>query len=185
LNPNNNDPTLLYGYDPNASTNFVIVDVSPLLAGNIKGDGYYAENENVILSAKPNTGYVFKHWYNSQFGILSDIAVYEFIMSDREVLITAEFALQNNTKEDYVMTKIIAAPNPASGNLNLEIANAIGKAYVTLTNLSGQNVKQLEMTDIHSYPSIQIDLTGIKNGLYILTVMINDRLYREKITIQQ
>jgi hypothetical protein len=185
LDPNNDDPAFLYGYDPNAKTNFVIVDVSPQDSGNIKGEGYYAESENVTLSAKPNTGFVFQHWYSSQFGILSDVAVYEFTMDDREVLITAVFAIANNLNDDHVMAKINAGSNPVSNILNLEIANAYGIALIALTNLSGQIVTQFEVSDIHSNSSIPIDVSGIKNGLYILTVRVNEEQHRKKIIINQ
>lgn len=60
----------------------------------------------------------------------------------------------------------IAYPNPFTDTLHIENVNNVKKA--TVTDLSGITVKTIDK------PSSTINLSGIRSGLYILTLMMND-----------
>ncbi|MBK0384072.1 T9SS type A sorting domain-containing protein [Pedobacter sp. SD-b] len=69
--------------------------------------------------------------------------------------------------KDLSQTNAISYPNPATTSLNIAVpSNFVGSFKVTLTNLNGQKVKELD-TNSFSY---HLDVTTFKRGIYILTI---------------
>jgi len=53
------------------------------------------------------------------------------------------------------------------------------KAMVTIASISGQNILKYETTELKS----TVDMTGVSNGVYIVTVEYKNKLYATKIAI--
>ncbi len=66
--------------------------------GNVSGNGKYRANEEVSISATPNTGYKFQHWVSSGT-VLSTANPFTFSIT-RDTNIVAYFVLDSNTNND-------------------------------------------------------------------------------------
>ena len=59
--------------------------------GSVGGDGVYAPNSAVTISAVPSIGYQFVCWVDETNTPISYSSTYTFIMPDKEVTLTAVF----------------------------------------------------------------------------------------------
>lgn len=71
------------------STFNIDLNVDPLGAGTVNGDGVYEDGETVIVSATPNEGYSFKKW-GEEKSYSSRDSVYSFTAKE-DVTLTASF----------------------------------------------------------------------------------------------
>jgi hypothetical protein len=184
LDPGNLNPEWLYGRDPNAATNFVLVEIFPPKSGMVTGAGYYASDEMVILAAQPTDSFFFLHWKN-QFGqIVSVNQEYQFIMPENEIVLSAVFTnIQSNDSLPRPAYNIEISPIPASDYISLYFTHSAGDASISLTTISGQKIKQLSIKDTHQNPLSRIDLNELNSGIYILSVIANGRLSSHKIIV--
>ena len=186
LDPEGDNPEQLFGYDPNAITNFVLVDINPPLAGLVTGDGYYAENESVSLLAIPNSGYKFLNWTNDSGSIVGVDSTFDFIMPQTEILITANFAdIENTIGLHAVLQKTKIYPNPARNYLWIEFDESLLADTLTLTlyNLQGQKVQEIINQKTSEPLQVRINTQMIPEGVYILTIRTEEVLSAHRIII--
>jgi hypothetical protein len=184
LDPENEDPLFLYGYDPNASTNFVKVDIFPALGGIVTGQGYYAENEIVRLLATPNSGFTFLNWTDTLGQTLSTNTSFQFTMPDKERRILANFkATEVNIPEIHADEKILIYPNPANDQVYLNFKNYRGDAQIKVFNITG-NVIISESINIYTDDyRLRLPLTGMKPGIYFVSIKTGDQVSNLKLII--
>lgn len=80
-------------------------------------------------------------------------------------------------------------PNPSNGilYLDLDIDQADSKVLLLLSDLSGKTIQQEEYNDVpRSVFHIDTDVSGQQNGLYLLSVYVNEQLIgTSKVSIQK
>lgn len=184
LDPNNQSPLRLYGYDPNAITNFVIAWVEPASSGTVSGAGYFAENEPVQLSAIPNEGFKFVNWTDTLDNPLSDELTYTFVMPDEEITLRANFAeIQPHVNEQDTLRSVMLIPNPAQEQVQLRLVNFQGTAQVVLFNSLGQRMRSWNIqTDLTS-EAFPLHLAGLPNGIYFLHIVQENNFMLRKLII--
>ncbi|MBW6481105.1 MAG: T9SS type A sorting domain-containing protein [Bacteroidales bacterium] len=184
LDPENEDPLFLYGYDPNASTNFVKVDIFPALGGIVTGQGYYAENEVVRLHATANTGFTFLNWTDTLGQTLATNTSFQFTMPDKERKILANFkATEVNVPEIHAEENILVYPNPATNEVYMSFRNYQGDAEIKVFNITG-NVIISESLKIYSDDyRLRLPLKGLKPGIYFINVKAGDQISNLKLIV--
>ncbi len=186
LDPDGDGPERLYGYDPNATTNFVHTGVEPPFSGSVSGGGYYAHGEPVILNATPNDGFEFDSWaLPDQENSLRSQKHFEFTMPDHEVFVQANFKQLTNIttpqKQDYELS---IYPNPATHLLHITLKHHPGKISFTLIDLLGRPaLKKEKYMDQQGYFSQQFDLSNVESGLYLLKIRLENEILTRKIII--
>lgn len=140
-------------------------------------DLYRFQTQNYLISApaaNPNCGQDFMI-YGYQLGFyIHVVAVYSpgQIESNYTQTLFVENNLLKNNSFDKQITKIY--PNPTKGIIIVgdENWNKI-EVYDTL----GKKIKEVE-------PKVQIDLSDISKGLYLIKLISNDRILVDKIIIE-
>ncbi|MEM9921486.1 MAG: T9SS type A sorting domain-containing protein [Bacteroidota bacterium] len=79
-------------------------------------------------------------------------------------------------------------PNPTSGILHLKLNVAVpdSKVVMTISDLSGKTIRQKAYADVPvSLYHIQTDMSDQANGLYLMSVRVNDKLIStSKVSVQ-
>jgi hypothetical protein len=72
-------------------------------------------------------------------------------------------------------------PNPTTGIVYIEVpAHEAEKVNVTITDILGNLIRTKEMTDTNI---LQIDLSDQPNGIYLLKIKVNNKLYTYKLSV--
>ncbi len=184
LDPENEDSLFLFGYDPNAKTNFVEVDIFPSLGGTVAGQGFYAENETVILQAIPKDGYTFVNWTDTLGHILSANTSFQFTMPDKKTRVFANFdETQINVPEISVSEKVIVFPNPADYEVHISLDNFYGTAEIRLFSTIGTLVISESVTINSDDQKIVLPLSGMKPGIYFISVKMGNKVSSHKLIV--
>ncbi len=185
LDPENENPEQLFGYDPNAVTSFVVVEIEPPLSGTVAGAGYFAESENVSLSANPSEGFRFKNWTDTLGQIVSENRHFQFVMPETEVNLTANFTDEVNIENLYDPTQDIKIyPNPANQQLKVYFGEVTERVELTLTSMTGQKVMPSVMVDTWEESTHTIYLNHIGSGIYFITLRTENSLITRKVIIK-
>jgi len=184
LDPENEDPLVLFGYDPNAKTNFVKVDIFPASGGSITGPGYYAENEMVRLQATPNDGYTFINWTDTLGQILSANTSFEFTMPDKKTKVFANFdETQINVPEISASEEVTVFPNPADYEVHISLENFYGKAEIRLFSTVGYLLISESVAINSDDQKIVLSLSGMKPGIYFISVKMDNKISNHKLIV--
>jgi hypothetical protein len=94
---------------------------------------------------------------------------------------SGELIQSNDVKQEGISESIILYPNPVTdGEFYLNLPDiTLFPALLQIFSMTGQKVMQMELYDC----SNTIKTGGLKNGLYILTVMINGKVQNLKLQI--
>ncbi len=135
------------------------------------------KNQPVQKSYKDwNTSYPENSWEISEVGIYVNAAyvklLSKFADSTSTTTSTTDIAIQSNN--------ITFFPNPAN-NLVTVIATAEKQSHLTLYNVVGDEVKSW----IIDGEKKQIDVSGLKNGIYFLKIESGELVKTEKIVINR
>ncbi len=149
------------------------LEVQPEESGKVSLSGEFPEGEVVHLDAVPYAGYIFSAWKDEVSDLVSDDPGYEFVMPDRDVILTAVF---EEDPQGAVALKVF--PNPATTRLNVVADHPIEE--VRLVNLMGQVVhKAVDIND----GLYQIWLDGFTDGLYVLQVKTSEGWEHERVQL--
>ncbi len=85
-----------------------------------------------------------------------------------------------NAVEDFYLKSFNIYPNPAKDNISVKSANT--KGFLSIRNILGQEVYNIISTGSDS--EINIDVSGLSKGLYILTFSQDNHIFTEKILIE-
>ena len=84
------------------------------------------------------------------------------------------------TNVNGTASELTVYPNPATGNITLNLASAISEqAHVTVVNMAGQTVKEFDVTT-NKANSIVLD---VPSGVYFLNAATSTNKFETKITI--
>jgi hypothetical protein len=184
LDPEGEDLENLFGYDPNVTTNFVIVEINPPMSGVVAGDGYYGENENVQLIAEPNEGFKFVNWTNDGGQIVSSQQEFQFLMPQNEILLIANFSdIVNIPDLETEKQNIWVYPNPATSQVTVKINPSGENVTVRLVNIIGQTALKPIIFAPGDHPEKTILLNGLTHGIYFLVVETDEVVSSHKVVI--
>jgi len=130
----------------------------------------YYENEVVDLTATADANYKFDKW---KVGIQEYLTNNIQITMDADKTATAYFSL-NNEITNAAENKINISPNPTNGIFNIQFTGFENKDFeVVIKDLTGRTI-------LKSKNNI-IDLTNKTAGIYIVKIMIDNKIYESKI----
>ena len=94
----------------------------------------------------------------------------------------------DNTKTPVVLAQakgIAVYPNPAAGVLNIRTDKAsAGNADIILTDVTGRDVLRTT-TELNATTGNTLNLNGIKDGIYLITIKSDKVFYSSKLVIEQ
>jgi hypothetical protein len=94
----------------------------------------------------------------------------------------------DNTKTPMVLAQakgIAVYPNPAAGVLNIRTDKAsAGNADIILTDVTGRDVLRTT-TELNATTGNTLNLNGIKDGIYLITIKSDKVFYSSKLVIEQ
>ncbi|MCC7453571.1 MAG: T9SS type A sorting domain-containing protein [Crocinitomix sp.] len=113
--------------------------------------------------------------FNGEFTNQVDIAI---TLADLglKVKLGCEIYLGDDSEE---LTTLSVYPNPATNELSISISEEMVNAVYTITDLAGKTV----LTDNFTTTFMNVDLSSLVAGQYILTVSSENEVMTEKITI--
>jgi hypothetical protein len=89
------------------------------------------------------------------------------------------------SEPDLLTLGYIIYPNPASGNLFLQIKNIIpGKYFITIVNPAGQIHFHKEIVIPDMVHTEQFDLSGLAKGKYFITVSGGSQAISQTLILQ-
>ncbi|HNR19523.1 MAG TPA: T9SS type A sorting domain-containing protein [Bacteroidia bacterium] len=88
----------------------------------------------------------------------------------------------NNSNSTLTESEIYLYPNPTSVNIFISNKKAEVIDKVKILNLNGSLVKWVDLKQSDELSSIPID--DVKNGLYLIEIHTNDKVYQQKLSIQ-
>ena len=144
----------------------VEVEVNDETFGTVIGAGSYTEGDEVMLVATPAAGYEFVLWTKNGKPLSNLTTLYFTVVDD--CTIEAEFRYIEKDAVEDIAAQVSIYPNPADNFVTIESDTEI--ANITLSSLQGTIVKQ-EMIDAFQ---VRVDVSDLRNGLYILTVQFAD-----------
>ena len=80
----------------------------------------------------------------------------------------------NSIQKKITESRIRYYPNPMQNLLSIDFTELTGSKKISIINCSGQLMKQLETNDTN----FKMDVSGLKPGIYIIKVIINNRISR-------
>ncbi len=164
------------------ATNYVMVSMDvEIIENEVVVNGYCIDsipwNGPIIWTTKKDTaeiGFLEQGYYYLYF-------IYEFENSDGEVFTTTfskEFDVSDENAIGYPNTKEISLyPNPAKETAQIQKDKTIEITHIKLYNVFGKTVRNFNS------PDTKIDLSGIKQGQYILCIKTGKRTYYKKLMI--
>ena len=90
----------------------VTTSSNPAIGGSTSGDGTYEEGSTAMVTAIPNTGYVFQKWMENGVKVSTNASYSFTVNSDRNLV--ARFKPDGTSTPTYV---IKVAPKPATGGI--------------------------------------------------------------------
>ncbi len=151
--------------------------------------GWYGLNDEVILTANANQGYIFKNWLDGLTGsenpatLTMDywkhvIAVFDTsitVVESEEVRIFNDFILMQNYPNPFNPTTTIRFDLPKSSFVTLKIYNLLGKEIATLVNgkrPAGEH-------------AVEWNGKGLPNGIYLYHLRAGDFVETRKLILQK
>jgi hypothetical protein len=168
----NEDRTLVANFAEVVTTNTLSLSVSPVEGGTVSGGATVNTGTSVTAQATANGGYVFVNWTEDGTEISTE-ASYTFTLNADRTLV-ANFRL-TTAIDDKIGVDIKVWPNPASNSIY--ISGVPQGAVIKLTSMTGalalqkENCKELEI----------LNITAVKNGIYIVTIENDIEYYSYKI----
>ena len=71
-------------------------------------------------------------------------------------------------------------PNPTTGVVNLELTGSKGDATIMVSDVSGKVI----VTKTTSEKSLDIDLSNVPAGIYLVRVNMDGKVFNEKVMVQ-
>lgn len=138
----------------------------------------YGETDSYTFSdIQPNSSYTF--YIESVFNDPSDsrrsnsvvLSNFETPLPDPDPVPVSEMPTKSTT---------IIFPNPTKNRINILSNNDLGKCNISIISLSGQIVKTIKTNILAGTPT-EIDLTGVKSGIYIISI---GNHYKQQIVVE-
>lgn len=75
-------------------------------------------------------------------------------------------------------------PNPSEGNFTVKVNGLTGNGAINIYDLSGKNVFQTPYSVVSKSQINSIQTDDLRPGIYLITISLNDTMYRQKLIIQ-
>jgi hypothetical protein len=142
-------------------------------AGVINGNGHYKKGALAELSIALEEDNVFVGWQNINGDIVSTQNPFVFEVSNNVELIAVVKSKVTNEKE----FTFSVYPNPSNGTFFINLQQ---EAELKVINVAGSVIH----TQMIPLSNNQIDLTGLPNGVYILSFSTSEKVYTERVIIR-
>lgn len=150
---------------------------SPENSGTVSGGGKYLENEEIVIEAIPEEGYLFIHWVDEEENVLSTETAFNFIMPGQNVNLTAIFDLVNTVAESE-LTDINVYPNPARNYFYIISPELIKE--ILIYDITG---KVVYSEKVNNYEK-RID-NKFSGGIFILKIYTDKTIHTKRLLIKQ
>lgn len=87
--------------------------------------------------------------------------------------------------ENSLSSSITLFPNPVEGKLNIRIRGSESELDFQIRDVTGQLVRTGKLSDIRGDVTRQVDVSGLRNGLYFIRLMNGSHTYTGKFVVQQ
>lgn len=78
-------------------------------------------------------------------------------------------------------SQILISPNPATNKINIVCQNTLGELCIEILNVQGE---QVMMNNYHNQEIIEMDISKLKAGIYLLNMHSKNRIETSKLVIQ-
>jgi uncharacterized repeat protein (TIGR02543 family) len=174
--PLNGNRTLTANFEQVTPSFSIWLITSPTGGGSVSGEGTFSQGTSVTISATPAAGYDFIGWMEDSAPVSSS-PNFTFTLNSSRVL-TANFTLKTAIFDQKEKSGIRIFPNPATDILNISGLNP--GAIVSLYGLNGVKIMTRKAT---ANPE-KLDISGLLNGLYLISVEENGMRFIHKITVR-
>ena len=167
----------LYGlYKTHTQTYSMTINASHGTVQKSPDKAFYNYGDTVTITIIPDADHTFKNWSGDVSGTTSTIKV--AIYSNK--IITANFD-QSTTVQLHETSEIDIYPNPASNFLYI---NGIGDVHDMRLWISDMTGKLIFQKNISSALN-QIDISDLKQGIYVLRLTSKDNLMGSKLVVMR
>lgn len=153
-------------------------------AGTVTGEGNYAQNASVSLTAVPNTGFLFEKWieYPSQSELSTDIT-YTFTMPNHNVAVLAQFGVDPNAGvATNDLGKVSVSPNPTNNNVNITLDSKLSGAFnVNIMDVTGKTVYT---NSLEANSTMNVDVTSFAKGVYFVKINNDKTQFVQKLIVK-
>ncbi len=151
----------------------------------------YVDGLNVHEAAYVPTNFQLSHMFlgmmanrgRTFIGTMDDFRLYSAPLNAIEVedLYNKITGVDNPVVND--LTQLVAYPTPAINNLNVRFfADTPCKATVTLTSLTGQVLKTVELNAVADYNYVTFNPSNYSKGVYFVNLEMNGKVSHTKVT---
>ncbi len=164
------------------TANFALIDyhltvtIDPEGAGSVSGADTYNMGEEVTLEALPNEGWTFVNWSDGE-EVLSADETYVFTMPAADVTLTANYSSTTSVAETNYSVPITIYPNPAQNHITIE--GIAGKSTIEVFSITGAKLMRLE----NQSGSVNLEVSGLENGIYIISINAEKGVVSRKVFI--
>jgi hypothetical protein len=137
-------------------------------------------DEKIVFNNAPMDYYYVRVFSTSTS---SATQCYKFTVNIAENIFTREDGT-DNLSDVKTLEKLQTYPNPASENINVELAmETEGTAHISLMDMTGRPVLQKTYDVSPSNNIVHLDIMNAANGFYILNVQLGEDSYSKKVMI--
>ncbi|MCF8234197.1 MAG: T9SS type A sorting domain-containing protein [Bacteroidales bacterium] len=134
-----------------------------------------------VAMASLKTFYDFRglYWpYNEEGTSTITYVFFDVLDPDHKVSLTVEYTAEDSQglgEEDALADFSHAFPNPANNlvNFEYELSHDVQNARIIIRNLLGKTMREIPVSK--DYSSVSIDVSDLTEGLYLYSVLIDDR----------
>ncbi len=168
-------------------------NTAPLIPNHIKYYNIY--RDSVLIHSTENSSELFfndtilthDQTYYYQISVAYDLnpnnPYSPILESEKSPPLYITVKLDQTLVDDFDKSNIIAYPNPTKGKLTLELPYFFDESVIKIYNYSGKLFKINKINADNKYH--QLDISDLKDGLYILKIETNNQIYTTKIILNK
>ena len=142
----------------------ITATADPSEGGIVDGAGSYDYGTACTLTAVPNESYLFVNWTRDGVEVSTD-SCYTFIVTATEAYV-AHFQFIDDVEENAIAVEIF--PNPFTSSVSINAGKSVEK--VSVYDIYGHLVKEQSVSGME----IELDMSGLSNGTYLLQLDYGD-----------
>ena len=142
----------------------ITATADPSEGGIVDGAGSYDYGTACTLTAVPNESYLFVNWTRDGVEVSTD-SCYTFIVTATEAYV-AHFQFIDDVEENAIAVEIF--PNPFTSSVSINAGKSVER--VSVYDIYGHLVKEQSVSGME----IELDMSGLSNGTYLLQLDYGD-----------
>ena len=158
----NGSRELIANFSTNAYT--ITVTATPIEGGTVTGEGNYEYGTTCTLTATANYEYTFVKWTKNGEEVSTE-ATFTFTVTASEDYV-AHFDGPDAIEEGTIECQIF--PNPFTSKVNIKAGKTL--KTVSVYDIYGRLLKEQKVSDME----IELDMSGLSNGAYLLKLDYGD-----------